>query len=424
MTPREHHGPAAALTFLVSPDGVATPSGVLELEPMDEQSSPRPLPRNEGSGAGRHVDRARNGVEATHDRSDEIAVSFSDRGGETANASDVAALAGIARRLAAAAFLSRLAAGKTVVKDKAASPPNLMAVSGGTTAIDAFAHIAQACLEQISDNAELLQRSGDAEALHQTRVGVRRLRAALSAFRQILPPDALARWKGEAKWLAGELDTARELDTFIDLAADSTDAQGTGVPFLAALGERLVLARTAAYGDAVEALGSQRFAALPIDFAEWLDAPQWPRDGHAKSVRHGQCDASIVAARALKRMHRQLRKAGKHLDRLDPTERHQVRIKAKRLRYAAEFFGKTFGKSAHKRHEKLVTSLDALLAALGELNDIASAAPCARAVAGRSADLAFCAGEIVGRSRGRELRLLTGAVNAYRQSFRVAPFWS
>lgn len=79
--------------------------------------------------------------------------------------------------------------------------------------------------------------------------------------------------------------------------------------------------------------------------------------------------------------------------------RHEVRIKTKKLRYTTELFSKTFGKNAEKRHSKFTSSLTRLQNVLGELNDMATARQCALAVAGRNAELAFRAGQVVGARR-------------------------
>ncbi len=58
---------------------------------------------------------------------------------------------------------------------------------------------------------------------------------------------------------------------------------------------------------------------------------------------------------------------------LDPGKRHKLRIRAKRLRYATEFFAATFpGKDKDARREKSLSALKDLQDALGELNDIAT----------------------------------------------------
>jgi CHAD domain-containing protein len=44
----------------------------------------------------------------------------------------------------------------------------------------------------------------------------------------------------------------------------------------------------------------------------------------------------------LRRQWKKILKSGKHLGRLDPRRRHNLRIQAKKLRYAAEFFAPAF----------------------------------------------------------------------------------
>ncbi|WP_439614009.1 CHAD domain-containing protein [Reyranella sp.] len=318
MTPHDIPAPAVVPPFLVSSDGIVTLSGDLALAPPEEQ----------------------------------VIISFLAPVGEierTPNAADVAALVGIARRLAADGFLRQMADRKFGLAGAIAARSAAASVPGKMSALDAFASLSRGCLDQVATNARLLQLSGDAEALHQCRVGLRRLRATLTAFRRILPRDDLDRWKTEAGWLAGELAAARELDALIAHVADSASGPIRGNRSLALFGEKLVLARALACDAAVEAIRAPRFTALLLDFSEWLDEAPWPHKGDAKVARRARGHASAVASEALDRLHGRLRKAGKHLGRPDPAGRHKVRIKAKKLRYAAEFFSETFGKRARKR---------------------------------------------------------------------------
>src|SRR6516225_764299 len=79
---------------------------------------------------------------------------------------------------------------------------------------DAFKVIGLACLKQVIDNEPALIK-GDAEGVHQMRVGLRRLRASMSLFSVILRDPQTAAIKAELKWLAGELGPARELDVLM-----------------------------------------------------------------------------------------------------------------------------------------------------------------------------------------------------------------
>src|SRR5262249_5405378 len=79
----------------------------------------------------------------------------------------------------------------------------------GMSAREAFRTIGLACLKQVIDNEPALTR-GDPEGVHQMRVGLRRLRAAMSLFAALLRDPQTAAIKNELKWLAGELGPARE----------------------------------------------------------------------------------------------------------------------------------------------------------------------------------------------------------------------
>jgi CHAD domain-containing protein len=56
------------------------------------------------------------------------------------------------------------------------------------TVADAITATLVSCTEHVRANIPGAKRGEDPEALHQLRVGVRRLRAALSAYREAIPP--------------------------------------------------------------------------------------------------------------------------------------------------------------------------------------------------------------------------------------------
>src|SRR5262249_21496252 len=77
----------------------------------------------------------------------------------------------------------------------------------------AFQIIAWACMRQLIAN-QAIMLSGDPDGLHQMRVALRRLRAAISLFSNMLTDPQTEAAKSELKWIAGELGPARELDVF------------------------------------------------------------------------------------------------------------------------------------------------------------------------------------------------------------------
>jgi len=290
------------------------------------------------------------------------------------------------------------------------------------SAVEGFARVARSCLAQVSGNAELLRRVRNPEVLHQLRVGLRRLRAAFATFKPVVSRESLERLKDEIIWLGNELDPARDLDVFIERTLHSAKAGAHGDAMLAAFDRRLLRAQDEAYDRAVAALASQRFAMLLLNCAECVATPL--RRGAARvEARLRDDGASVLAAHALKRFRHELHKRAKHLGTLNPAGRHRVRIEAKKLRYAVEFFTETFGKRTHKRRRKFIAALNVLQNTLGELNDMAMARTTALAVVGHRAPLAFRAGQVVADSNRDEPRLLEKAVHAYKRWWNVRPFW-
>jgi inorganic triphosphatase YgiF len=222
--------------------------------------------------------------------------------------------------------------------------------------ISAFQTIVASCFRHFRLNEDILLLRRNAEALHQARVAIRRLRSAFSLFKPLLRGNEPQRLKDEFRWLAGVLGEARNLDVLMTKATDRD------------LRAKLKDAREAVYDDAVMALGSSRARALMLDFNEWLECG----DYHARVVP-GNAPAHDFAAKALGKMRRKLKKHGRDLAEVDDEERHQARKDAKKLRYAAEFFGSLFdNKRGVRRHKRFIASMEELQDHLGDLNDLAT----------------------------------------------------
>jgi triphosphatase len=127
--------------------------------------------------------------------------------------------------------------------------------------------------------------------------------------------------------------------------------------------------------------------------------------------------ARIYAHDVLDRLRRRLKRTGRDLARLDDEQRHEVRIIAKKLRYAAEFFTGLFpGKKAARRRAGFLGDIEALQTALGELNDLAS---------GRMllASLGIADALLRGGKRKEPKKLLADAENAHDAIIDGKRFW-
>jgi len=190
-------------------------------------------------------------------------------------------------------------------------------------------------------------RCEDPEYLHQLRVGLRRLRSALRAFRDLLPKKEAERLARRTRRVMRKLGDARDWDVFVAWLESEKPPRA---PLHAARRQR----------DRAKA--SARIAISRMEL-EPLAAKS-----HSKPVK-------AFAAASLGRLQRKARKQARRMDWDDAGDRHALRIRVKRLRYASEFFGRRHG------------GLERLQDVLGELNDVEGARLLLRGLRVKTPDL-------------------------------------
>lgn len=209
----------------------------------------------------------------------------------------------------------------------------------------AFETVLSEALARIETSAGGMLASEDPEALHQLRVAVRRLRAALRAYRRLLEPKDAKRLRRALRKLSPKLGAARDWDVLVGRLERSAAP--------VTLRARAHARRDRARARARRALASKHFRRLLTQ---------------ARKLRTRSASVGLkpFAAEALEREHGKLRR-GK-LDWSDARRRHKLRIRVKRLRYTSEFFAPAFpGKTTNV----YLADLRQLQEILGELNDIA-----------------------------------------------------
>jgi triphosphatase len=116
--------------------------------------------------------------------------------------------------------------------------------------------------------------------------------------------------------------------------------------------------RREALSRARSAVESNRFRALLLDAAAWTEAGDWISNADELTRALRDQPIGIVATAEMERRRRKVLKRGARLAELDPARRHRVRIQAKKLRYASEFFGSAFsGTKAARRRKELIATL-------------------------------------------------------------------
>lgn len=339
-------------------------------------------------------------------------------------------------------FVSKAEKGYALVDGALLAPVKARrpAIGSGDTAMDAFRAIAHSALAQITANARVLRAARRPEAVHQLRVGARRLRTAIGLFGDMLADDRREPLKAELKWITGELDEARNLDvllaeTFRPSAAKRREATG-----MAALGAALLSAQTRAYERVEAAIRSRRFGLLTLEIAAWAEAGPWTTDADTTDADPGRAalrarPAAEAAAEILGERHRKVVRRGRKLAALDAEARHHLRIQAKKLRYAGEFFASLYDGKAARRQARLTKALSAFQDGLGALNDIAvGGGLLARLVGAEAGDSvgtrrrpdlaqAFAAGQVWADRQAQIGDALGEALAAYDRLADCKPYW-
>ena len=243
----------------------------------------------------------------------------------------------------------------------------------GMTLPEGFEAVTQACLRLLLANVALIGGGEDAEAVHKARIALRRLRAALDLFEPVLR----RRWRRtillDVKWMSGKLGAARDTDVFLeqlagevasDVANDvASDVAGNGE---GEGGRELVGvmrdAQRAVRQALRRALASPRWRLLLLDL---VDASQ---HGVRRGLRGRPLRPFLGARLATRR--RSLAKRSRNLAALSPEARHDVRKRAKMLRYTCDFAMSGADLVPHRKSfRRLVDDLQILQETLGTLHD-------------------------------------------------------
>ncbi len=201
----------------------------------------------------------------------------------------------------------------------------------------------------------------DPEGIHQARVATRRLRSDLRTFRSLVDPDFGSELRAELGWLAALLGEVRDGDVLLERLRAKTaelpeDEQIGAGDVLATLEEQ----RAAAHARLLATLGDDRYVGLVSRLVEAANAPLLTPAADAPA-------ADVIPALVRRPWHR-LEKHVRSLGKTPADEQlHELRIRAKRVRYAAEAATPVVGKPGRT----LARAAAALQEVLGDLNDAA-----------------------------------------------------
>lgn len=314
---------------------------------------------------------------------------------------------------------SKAERGDALATDRKDTPTKAQPVelSPELSVADALSRIGLACLAQMQANeAGVLEEDADSEYLHQFRVGLRRLRALVGLFRFVAPKSAYEDTAKALRALGKSLAKARDWDVYVGQMLPAAELPAPHAETLATGAERR---RAKHRAKAREALRAPAYGKLMLKLAQRFNDPVlgMTEAGGGKRIA---LDAPVgeLAAAALDRYDRKLRKAGARLAEADDDARHALRLRAKRLRYIAEFFAALYPAEGVQPY---VDALHDVQKALGAFNDVVRFRRLSKKAAGDDGDARDAAKAWAAQRRERELERSDKRWQAFVETPR---FWS
>jgi len=218
-------------------------------------------------------------------------------------------------------------------------------------------------LDTMELNVPGVLRDIDTEFLHDFRVAVRRTRSAIKLLGEVLPADLAKHYKTEFKWLGDVTTPVRDLDVnllgFDTMAGQLVAASPADLEPLRAF---LVRRRAREFRRLAAALRGPRFRAITQD---WRKALLEIRD--VDGPRRRRPSAVALALSTTGSSFRRIVAQGGAITQDSPPESlHDLRKRAKELRYLLEFFAPLHDPVAYR---KVVSDLKQLQDCLGEFQD-------------------------------------------------------
>jgi inorganic triphosphatase YgiF len=284
-----------------------------------------------------------------------------------------------------------------------------------TSAAEAFREILGAELGHLLAN-QPAARAGDAEGVHQMRVAIRRLRAALTLFQPHLEPHTAGLFQDELRRLGRVFGEARDWDVFcLQTLPEALDGAHTA-GWRDLLSEPATEARERAHRRFMEELEAPSFTALVLGLAAWAEQRNLLGDAELDRPIEDLCP------RLLDRLARKVERRGHHIGDQSDAERHALRKSLKKLRYGIDYLQAVF---PSKLVESYLHDCRDLQQSLGDMNDAVTATALADSLVDEARpDLAPAAGALAEQLGRRREQALHDLERQWKE-FRAEPsFWA
>jgi CHAD domain-containing protein len=293
------------------------------------------------------------------------------------------------------------ALGADATEDELRSPPVDADCAGADVARAALA----GSVKRLVATDPLLRADMQADAVHDARVAVRRLRSDLRTFEPLFEAEWALDLRSRLRRLGGVLGAARDADVLLEEVAgyesSLPEIDRREVPDGI---ERLHADRNRTYRDVSAHLSEPQYIDLLEALVRAAQTPQF----NARALETARDLTAELYSPVWKALRKRVREAGAM-----PSDSalHRMRIKAKNARYAAEALAPVCGAEA----AKLAACLEALQTALGAQHDAVHACGALRSHATGSAH-AFVLGELTAVAHAQSVSRREGWLSIWAES--------
>lgn len=291
------------------------------------------------------------------------------------------------------------------------------------TTEEAARDVLRECTDQVAANVVVVRELDDPEGPHQLRIGLRRLRSALSLFGTALGSAGLDAIGAEARWLGLEVGRLRDLDVAVHDLLRPVAAANVGEAGLARLADRIAVAADTERQGLRTLLAGTRVQGLLIDLVRFVETRGWLDVADMGQTARLAMPVSDFADAALRKRWKKVVREAKQLETLDLEARHELRKELKKLRYAVEFLSSLY---PGKRIRPFLKRLKSLQNIFGEANDAEMLQSllddAAKDWTGDAASRR-AVGWAIGSSRARAQVAWAGVTPVWRDLKDERPFW-
>ncbi len=257
--------------------------------------------------------------------------------------------------------------------------------------------------------------SDDPEAVHQMRVGLRRLRAVLQLFRPLLKNAYADEMETSLRDLAKGVSQIRDADVLTTDIVEPLEAHEDKPASLEPIRQVLLAQASAHRAEVRRWLATPELVALQLKLALLPAIASNPAS--KKRQRRMLQPAQAFAGRALAANWKKVAKQGRRFDELNDEERHELRKDLKALRYTIECCAPLYPEKQVKRFVKRLQLLQELF---GYVNDVVMAR---RLAANRTPELQCAIGYAIGWHTAHAGDTWTDARSNWKKLRAARRFW-